>query len=125
MNMFKLNTEERNRILNLHESVKKNIISEQTTNYKVTDIQTWLNTNKKSGLVVDGKLGSKTAAAIKSALGVSTPVPSDDTTTTTTVAPVTTNTTTVAPVTTDTTTVKTNLASQKDNPTGNDPGQDG
>jgi len=124
--MFKLNTEERNRILNLHESVKKNIISEQTTNYKVTDIQTWLNTNKKSGLVVDGKLGSKTAAAIKSALGVSTPVPSDaTTTTTTTVAPVTTNTTTVAPVTTDTTTVKTDLSTQKSNPTGNDPGQDG
>lgn len=124
MNMFKLNTEERNRILNLHESVKKNIISEQTTNYKVTDIQTWLNTNKKSGLVVDGKLGAKTAAAIKSALGVSTPVPSD-TTTTTTVAPVTTNTSTAAPVTTDTTTVKTDLSTQKSNPTGNDPKQDG
>jgi peptidoglycan hydrolase-like protein with peptidoglycan-binding domain len=84
MNMFKLNTEERYRILNLHESVKEKTISEQTTNYKVADIQTWLNTNKKSGLVVDGKLGSKTAAAIKSALGVSTPVLSDTTTTTTT-----------------------------------------
>ena len=105
MNRFKLNTEERNRILNLHESVRektiKKIILEAgpyedgeipvpttsttvpttvttantvTKNYSVKDIQTWLNTNKQSGLVVDGKIGPKTIAAIIAALGVTTNV---------------------------------------------------
>jgi hypothetical protein len=70
--MFKLNTEEKNRILNLHESVKKVTISEQTKNYTIKDIQTWLNTNKQSGLVVDGKIGPKTIGAITSVLGIQT-----------------------------------------------------
>ena len=145
MNRFNLNTEERNRILNLHESIRektiKKIISEAgpyedgeipvpttgttvpttgttatpgtpagpglsgfnadsdgdgapdylqaqnpqdksaltpatpgKTNYSAKDIQTWLNTNKQSGLVVDGKIGPKTIAAIIAALGVTTNV---------------------------------------------------
>ena len=145
MNRFKLNTEERNRILNLHESVRektiKKIILEAgpyedgeipvpttgttvpttattantvtpagpglsgfnadsdgdgapdylqaknpqdksalttantvTKNYSAKDIQTWLNTNKQSGLVVDGKIGPKTIAAIIAALGITTNV---------------------------------------------------
>ena len=111
MNRFKLNTEERNRILNLHESVRektiKKIILEAgpyedgeipvptagttvptagttatpgtpatpgKTNYSAKDIQTWLNTNKQSGLVVDGKIGPLTIAAIAAALGITTNV---------------------------------------------------
>ena len=135
MNIFKLNTEERNRILNLHESVRektiKKIILEAglyedggipvTKNYSAEDIQNWLNTNKQSGLVVDDNIGPKTIAAITASLGFSTPT---STTNTNTVAPGTTGTTTVATQPTEVTPQKTDLGSEKKNPTGNDPSMD-
>jgi lysozyme family protein len=44
------------------------LLVEQTQNYTTADIQNWLNSNKNTGLDVDGKIGPLTLKAIKNAL---------------------------------------------------------
>ena len=65
---IKLTESEIRNILSQH-SVKTNILVEQS-NYTTVDIQSWLNSNKRAGLDVDGKLGILTLKAIKNALNI-------------------------------------------------------
>jgi hypothetical protein len=65
---IKLTESEIRNILSQH-GVKTNILVEQS-NYTTVDIQSWLNSNKRAGLDVDGKLGILTLKAIKNALNI-------------------------------------------------------
>ena len=65
---IKLTESEIRNILSQH-SVKTNILVEQS-NYTTADIQSWLNSNKRAGLDVDGKMGILTLKAIKNALNI-------------------------------------------------------
>ena len=65
---IKLTESEIRNILSQH-SVKTNILVEQS-NYTTVDIQSWLNSNKRAGLDVDGQLGILTLKAIKNALNI-------------------------------------------------------
>jgi hypothetical protein len=65
---IKLTESEIRNILSQH-GVKTNILVEQS-NYTTADIQSWLNSNKRAGLNVDGKLGILTLKAIKNALNI-------------------------------------------------------
>ena len=65
---IKLTESEIRNILSQH-GVKTNILVEQS-NYTTVDIQSWLNSNKRAGLNVDGKLGILTLKAIKNALNI-------------------------------------------------------
>ena len=65
---IKLTESEIRNILSQH-SVKTNILVEQS-NYTTVDIQSWLNSNKRAGLDVDGKMGILTLKAIKNALNI-------------------------------------------------------
>jgi hypothetical protein len=65
---IKLTESEIRDILSQH-GVKTNILVEQS-NYTTVDIQSWLNSNKRAGLNVDGKLGILTLKAIKNALNI-------------------------------------------------------
>ena len=65
---IKLTESEIRNILSQH-SVKTNILVEQS-NYTTVDIQSWLNSNKRAGLDVDGKMGILTLRAIKNALNI-------------------------------------------------------
>ena len=65
---IKLTESEIRNILSQH-GVKTNILVEQS-NYTTADIQSWLNSNKRAGLDVDGKLGILTLKAIKNALNI-------------------------------------------------------
>jgi hypothetical protein len=64
---IKLTESEIRDILSKH-GVKTNLLVEQTQNYTTADIQNWLNSNKNTGLDVDGKIGPLTLKAIKNAL---------------------------------------------------------
>ena len=64
---IKLTESEIRDILSKH-GVKTNVLVEQTQNYTTADIQNWLNSNKNTGLDVDGKIGPLTLKAIKNAL---------------------------------------------------------
>ncbi len=63
---IKLTESEIRHILSQH-GVKTNILVEEN-NYTTADIQSWLNSNKRAGLDVDGKLGILTIKAIKNVL---------------------------------------------------------
>lgn len=65
---IKLTESEIRHILSQHD-VKTNILVEQS-NYTTVDIQSWLNSNKRAGLDVDGKMGILTIKAIKNALNI-------------------------------------------------------
>jgi hypothetical protein len=65
---IKLTESEIRNILSQH-GVKTNILVEQS-NYTTADIQSWLNSNKRAGLDVDGKMGILTLRAIKNALNI-------------------------------------------------------
>ena len=65
---IKLTESEIRNILSQH-GVKTNILVEQS-NYTTVDIQSWLNSNKRAGLDVDGKMGILTLRAIKNALNI-------------------------------------------------------
>ena len=65
---IKLTESEIRNILSQH-GVKTNILVEQS-NYTTADIQSWLNSNKRAGLDVDGKMGILTLKAIKNALNI-------------------------------------------------------
>jgi len=65
---IKLTESEIRDILSQH-GVKTNILVEQS-NYTTADIQSWLNSNKRAGLDVDGKMGILTLKAIKNALNI-------------------------------------------------------
>jgi hypothetical protein len=65
---IKLTESEIRDILSQH-GVKTNILVEQS-NYTTVDIQSWLNSNKRAGLSVDGKMGILTLKAIKNALNI-------------------------------------------------------
>ncbi len=65
---IKLTESEIRHILSQH-GVKTNILVEEN-NYTTADIQSWLNSNKRAGLDVDGKLGILTIKAIKNALNI-------------------------------------------------------
>jgi len=65
---IKLTESEIRNILSQH-GVKTNILVEQS-NYTTADIQSWLNSNKRAGLSVDGKMGILTLKAIKNALNI-------------------------------------------------------
>jgi hypothetical protein len=65
---IKLTESEIRNILSQH-GVKTNILVEQS-NYTTVDIQSWLNSNKRAGLDVDGKMGILTLKAIKNALNI-------------------------------------------------------
>ena len=65
---IKLTESDIRNILSQH-GVKTNILVEQS-NYTTADIQSWLNSNKRAGLDVDGKIGILTLRAIKNALNI-------------------------------------------------------
>lgn len=65
---IKLTESEIRNILSQH-GVKTNILVEEN-NYTTVDIQSWLNSNKRAGLGVDGKMGILTLKAIKNALNI-------------------------------------------------------
>lgn len=65
---IKLTESEIRNILSQH-GVKTNILVEEN-NYTTVDIQSWLNSNKRAGLDVDGKMGILTLKAIKNALNI-------------------------------------------------------
>ena len=65
---IKLTESEIINILSQH-GVKTNILVEQS-NYTTVDIQSWLNSNKRAGIDVDGKMGILTLKAIKNALNI-------------------------------------------------------
>jgi hypothetical protein len=66
-NLLKMNDEEKNRILNLHESAtKKQYITESSNRY-VDEAQALL------GVTVDGHFGPKSLEALKAKLGVVSP----------------------------------------------------
>jgi hypothetical protein len=65
---IKLTESEIRYILSQH-GVKTNILVEEN-NYTTADIQSWLNSNKRAGLVPDGKMGVLTLRAIKNALNI-------------------------------------------------------
>jgi len=65
---IKLTESDIRNILSQH-GVKTNILVEQS-NYTTADIQSWLNSNKRAGLDVDGKMGILTLRAIKNALNI-------------------------------------------------------
>ena len=65
---IKLTESEIRNILSQH-GLKTNILVEQS-NYTTVDIQSWLNSNKRAGLDVDGKMGILTLKAIKNALNI-------------------------------------------------------
>lgn len=62
-------TESEIRNILIQHGVKTNILVEQS-NYTTADIQSWLNSNKRAGLDVDGKMGILTLKAIKNALNI-------------------------------------------------------